>query len=115
MKEKLFAILTAVVMSFAMVDYSMATEPITLIIPTPPGGAIDSTARAISKSLTARGINNVVSYQPGAAGEIAFDNVLKKRDNVILVASSANFVFLDVAGQFSISTYNHTVGKFLAS
>ena len=96
MKKKLSAILMGIVMSFAMLDYSMATEPIILIVPTPPGGAVDSTARAISKSLTARGINNTVSYQPGASGEIAVDNVLKKRDNAILVSSSANFVFLDV-------------------
>jgi len=97
MKKKLYAILTAFIMSFAAMNYAWTTEPIELIVPTPPGGAIDLTARAISKELTSKGINNTVGYYPGAAGELAINHALKKRDNVILIASSANFVFLDVA------------------
>lgn len=97
MKKKLSAIFTAFVLSLSLANYAKSALPIELVVPTPPGGAIDNTARAISKSLLAKGINNVVVYQPGAAGEIAIGSVLKKRDNVILVASSANFVFLDVA------------------
>lgn len=97
MKKKLSALFTAFILGLGTFNLAWASTPIELVVPTPPGGAIDNTARAISKSLTARGVNNVVTYQPGAAGEIAFDSVMKKRDNVILVASSANFVFLDVA------------------
>jgi tripartite-type tricarboxylate transporter receptor subunit TctC len=97
MKKKLSAFFMAWILSMAYVNFAWASAPIELVVPTPPGGAIDNTARAISKSLLAHGINNVVIYQPGAAGEIAIGSVLKKRDNVILVASSANFVFLDVA------------------
>ena len=97
MKKKLSALFTAVVLSLSLVNFAWSADVIELVVPTPPGGAIDNTARAISKSLLARGINNVVIYQPGAAGEIAIGSVLKKRDNAILVASSANFVFLDVA------------------
>lgn len=97
MKKKLSALFTAFILGLGMFNLAWSTEAIELVVPTPPGGAIDNTARAISKSLSARGINNVVTYQPGAAGEIAVANVLKKRDNVVLVASSANFVFLDVA------------------
>ena len=97
MKKKLSAILTAFVMSFAMLDYSMAADLIEIVVPTPPGGAVDTTARAVSKELTSKGIDNVVGYYPGAGGEIAVSYAVKKKDNVILVASSANFVFLDVA------------------
>jgi tripartite-type tricarboxylate transporter receptor subunit TctC len=97
MKKKLSALFTAFVLSLSLVNFAWSADVIELVVPTPPGGAIDNTARAISKSLLARGINNVVIYQPGAAGEIAIGSVLKKRDNAILVASSANFVFLDVA------------------
>jgi tripartite-type tricarboxylate transporter receptor subunit TctC len=97
MKKRISAFVTAFILSLSMMNYAWTSEPLELVVPTPPGGAIDNTARAISKGLTARGVNNVVTYQPGAAGEIAVSNVLKKRDNVILVASSANFVFLDVA------------------
>jgi tripartite-type tricarboxylate transporter receptor subunit TctC len=97
MKKKLSALFVAFFLSLGTINYAWSTNLIELVVPTPPGGAIDNTARAISNSLQAKGINNVVSYQPGAAGEIAIGSVLKKRDNVILVASSANFVFLDVA------------------
>lgn len=97
MKKKLSALFTAFVLSLSLANYAWSSTSIELVVPTPPGGAIDNTARAISKSLQAKGINNVVSYQPGAGGEIAIGAVLKKRNNVILVASAANFVFLDVS------------------
>jgi tripartite-type tricarboxylate transporter receptor subunit TctC len=99
MKEKLYAFVTAFIMSFAMIDYSMAAKQIEIIVPTPAGGAIDTTARAISKVLTTKGIDNVVGYYPGAAGEIAFNRVVKEKNNVIFIASSANFVFFDVANK----------------
>lgn len=96
-KYLLSAILTAVVLSFTMIDSSIAGELIEVVVPTPPGGAIDTTARAISKELTSKGIDNTVVYYPGAGGEIAIGYALKKKDNVIFVAGSSNFVFLDVA------------------
>jgi tripartite-type tricarboxylate transporter receptor subunit TctC len=107
MKKKLYAFLTAFVMSFATINYAWSTETIELIVPTPPGGAIDTTARAISKAMTAQGINNVVVHQPGAGGEIAIANVLKKQNNVIFVASSANFVFLDVSTNQKVQVTNN--------
>lgn len=70
-----------------------AKEIIALIVPTPPGGAIDLTARAISKALTVKGVHNRVVYHPGANGDIALGKVLENRDRSILIASSANFVF----------------------
>jgi tripartite-type tricarboxylate transporter receptor subunit TctC len=97
MKKKLYAILTAFIMSFATMNYAWSTDLIEIVVPTPPGGAVDMTARAVSKDLTSKGINNLVNYYPGAAGEIAIGHALKKKDNVILIGSSANFVFLDVA------------------
>lgn len=84
------------ILSLSIIDYAMASDIIEIVVPTPPGGAVDMTARAISKELTSKGIDNVVGYRPGAGGEIAISYALKKKDNVILVASSANFVFLDV-------------------
>lgn len=73
-----------------------AGDPITIIVPTPPGGAIDMTARNLSKALINKGHANVVIYHPGANGDIALNIAVKKRDNVIFVASSANFVFSNV-------------------
>jgi tripartite-type tricarboxylate transporter receptor subunit TctC len=96
MKKKLSAVLTAIVMSFATADYSMAKDVIEIIVPTAPGGAVDITARAISKSLTEQGLDNVVTYHPGANGEIAFNRVFEKQNNAVLVGSMATFVFADV-------------------
>lgn len=73
-----------------------AREPITIIVPTPAGGAIDMTARSLSKALTNKGYDNVVVYHPGANGDIALNIAVEKRDNIIFVASSANFVFSNV-------------------
>jgi tripartite-type tricarboxylate transporter receptor subunit TctC len=72
---------------------SFAKDTIELVVPTPPGGAIDLTARALSKALNDKGINNIVIYHPGANGDIALAKVLENRESRILVASSANFVF----------------------
>jgi tripartite-type tricarboxylate transporter receptor subunit TctC len=97
MKKKLSALFTAFALSLSLANFAWSSTLIEVVVPTPPGGAVDTTARAISKSLLAKGIDNVVIYQPGAAGEIAIGSVLKKRNNVIFVASAANFVFLDVS------------------
>jgi tripartite-type tricarboxylate transporter receptor subunit TctC len=96
MKKKLSAILTAFIMSFATVDYTMAKDIVEIIVPTAPGGAVDITARAISKSLTDQGQENIVTYHPGANGEIAFNRIFEKQNNVVLVGSMATFVFTDV-------------------
>lgn len=73
-----------------------ASEPITIVVPTPPGGAVDITARSLSKALTTKGFSNAVVYHPGANGDIGLNVALEKQDNVIFVASSANFVFSNV-------------------
>jgi tripartite-type tricarboxylate transporter receptor subunit TctC len=96
MKKSISALLTAFILSLSTFSVTWASEIIELVVPTPPGGAIDTTARAISKGLTTRGINNVVVYQPGAAGEIAHDYVSKKPNSAILVGGASTFVFLDV-------------------
>lgn len=95
MKKKLRALMTAFIMSFAMADYAMSA-PIEIVVPTPPGGAIDITARGLSKAMSERGYDNIVTYHPGANGDIALNLVNEKKNNTILVASSANFVFSNI-------------------
>ena len=97
MKKKLIAIFTAFVLSLSLANYAWSALPIELVVPTAPGGAVDTTARSISKELTEHGYENIVTYYPGANGELATQRVFEKRNNVIFVASMANFVFQDVA------------------
>jgi tripartite-type tricarboxylate transporter receptor subunit TctC len=90
MKKLYFVVATFI--SLGMANLVIA-DTIEIYVPTPPGGAVDMTARSVSKSLTSQGYKNVVMYQPGANGDIALHKVLEKSKNSMLVASSANWVF----------------------
>lgn len=85
-------------MCLAMVFASIAaaSQPIEIVVPVVPGGAVDMSARALSQALTKAGYDNVVVYKPGANNEIARVYTVEKRDNVITVGSSATFVFSNV-------------------
>jgi tripartite-type tricarboxylate transporter receptor subunit TctC len=96
MKKKLYALLGTFLMSFALWSPAISKEIVEIVVPTPPGGAIDMTARSIAKSLADNGIENIVVYHPGANGDIALGKVLEKPNSSILVASSANFVFSNI-------------------
>lgn len=71
--------------------------PVNIVISVTPGGAIDLTGRTLSKILSDNGIDNIVTYKPGADGDIAYNYVMAERDNVILAGAAANFVFSHVA------------------
>jgi len=54
------------------------TKPVTLVIGTPPGGAIDAYARALAQTLGKQtGGTFVVDYKAGANGNISAESVLK--------------------------------------
>ena len=72
-------------------------NPINIVISVTPGGAIDLTGRTLSKILSDNGIDNIVTYKPGADGDIAYNYTMAEKDNVILVGAAANFVFSHVA------------------
>lgn len=57
---------------------SWPTKPVTLVIGTPPGGAIDAYARALAHTLGKQtGGTFVVDYKAGANGNISAESVLK--------------------------------------
>lgn len=101
MKNKFYALLGAFILSFANWSPVYAKQVIEIVTPLVPGGAVDLTARAISKVLTDSGYENVVTYHPGANGDIALNYSTQKKDNVIVVASSATFVFSNVVANRS--------------
>jgi tripartite-type tricarboxylate transporter receptor subunit TctC len=54
------------------------TKPVRFVVPYPPGGASDVTARLLAEKLTERmGQSFIVENRPGANGIIALDNVAK--------------------------------------
>ena len=66
------------------------SQPIRLIVPWPPGGGVDTSARIISVPLSARlGQNIVIDNRPGAAGNIGTEQASKaKPDGYTLVMGS---------------------------
>jgi tripartite-type tricarboxylate transporter receptor subunit TctC len=73
-----------------------ATKPIEILVPYATGGAADMNARALSKYLEKHGIENAVTYYPGADGDIGYNRALSMRDDVILIGAHANLVFSHV-------------------
>ena len=71
------------------------SKAITLIVPNPPGGVVDTSARIVSDPLSkALGQAVIVENKPGASGNIAYQNVAlaAKDGHTLLVSYSAYHV-----------------------
>jgi tripartite-type tricarboxylate transporter receptor subunit TctC len=90
MKALLFALLAALGPLNAAADFP--DKPLRLIVPFPPGGALDILARGMAPGLEARLRQPVVvENKPGANGALAFDLVAKARpDGYTLLLGSAS-------------------------
>jgi tripartite-type tricarboxylate transporter receptor subunit TctC len=66
-------LLAAASTAWALPALSQSAKPLRLIVPFPPGGGVDATARLLAERLTAGlgGRNVVVENRPGAGGNIA--------------------------------------------
>jgi tripartite-type tricarboxylate transporter receptor subunit TctC len=73
-----------------------ANQQIELVSPYPPGGAVDIFARSLSKTLEANGFSNIVTYHPGADGDLAYKYTMTQKDQVIMLGAHANLVFSHV-------------------
>ena len=83
------------VTSAASIAQTFPSKPITLIVPNPPGGVVDSSARLISDQLsTALGQPVIVDNKPGASGNIAYQTVARapKDGHTLLISYSAYHV-----------------------
>src|SRR5437016_1184472 len=68
------------------------SQPIKLIVPWPPGGGVDTSARIVAQPLGARlGQNIVIENRPGAAGNIGTEAAAKARPDgyTLLMGSSS--------------------------
>ena len=93
-------------MAFAVNAYAQAdnypSKPITLVVPNPPGGLVDTSARLVSDPLAKlTGQTVVVDNKPGGSGNLAYSNVARsaKDGNTVLVSYSgyhiANPILMD--------------------
>jgi tripartite-type tricarboxylate transporter receptor subunit TctC len=81
---------------------SYPSKPITLVVPNPPGGLVDTSARLVSESLGRLiGQSVVVDNKPGGSGNLAYANVARspKDGHTVLVSYSgyhiANPILMD--------------------
>ncbi|HEV7619402.1 MAG TPA: tripartite tricarboxylate transporter substrate binding protein [Burkholderiaceae bacterium] len=84
-----FACIALLLYSAAALGQGFPSKPVTLIVPNPPGGLVDTSARLLSDPL-ARLLNQsvIVENRPGGSGNIAYQAVARaKPDGYTLLAS----------------------------
>jgi len=86
------AICSLSISSFALAQ-SYPDRPITLVVPNPPGGLVDTSARLLSEPLSrVIGQTVVVDNKPGASGNIAYQYVANaKPDGYTLLISYSGY------------------------
>ena len=94
--KKLFKLFIgfSLIFSFAVVKaQSFPDHPITLVVPNPPGGLVDASARLLSEPLTrVIGVPVIVDNRPGASGNTAYQYVAKsKPDGYTLLISYSGY------------------------
>ncbi len=86
----------------ALLAQTFPTRPINLVVPNPPGGLVDTSARLVGDGLTkVMGQSVVVENKPGASGNLAYQQVARgaKDGHSLLVSYSgyhiANPILMD--------------------
>ena len=96
MLTRRLALLSTLALACAAVGaQTFPSKAITLIVPNPPGGVVDTSARIVSDPLSkALGQAVIVENKPGASGNIAYQNVAlaAKDGHTLLVSYSAYHV-----------------------
>ena len=94
-KKALPVIMLAMASHVAMANDTYPNKPVTLVVPNPPGGVVDTSARILSESLAkVLGQAVIVDNKPGGSGAIAYSYVAKapKDGYTLLVSYSAYHV-----------------------
>jgi tripartite-type tricarboxylate transporter receptor subunit TctC len=109
-----FLFLTALIISSPAL--SQSDKPLTLVVPFPPGGSTDITARTIQPKLAERiGRPVVVENRPGAASQIATQHVVKAAPdgNTLLISFDNHSINPIVKPKLPYDTFKDFVGVSL--
>jgi tripartite-type tricarboxylate transporter receptor subunit TctC len=90
-----------------------SAAPVNIVLPVPPGGAFHKLGLSLSEYLSENGVENIVTYHPGANGEIGLAETLRLKDNVIFGVAWA-FAALNPVVNEKPATYNETL-EFVAA
>jgi tripartite-type tricarboxylate transporter receptor subunit TctC len=125
-KDALVAVLLAVALTGALAQaQTFPAKPVRIVVPAPPGGAIDVTARVLSQKLTqAWGQSVVIDNRPGASNISGTDVVAKSAPDgytVLICAlsqvtnpSTIKHLPYDSAKDFEPVIFTHLVPLLLA-
>lgn len=95
-KRQLFSsAIAAVLVACAPASHAQAREPLRLVVGFPPGGALDTLARAVAEQLRLGGEDQaLVENKPGASSRLSIDHVRRAPADgrTVLLASSAPLV-----------------------
>lgn len=80
--KNLILVLTALLLTFSNVAYAQQKQPLTIVVPFPPGGDTDILARLFATKYTEKtGRTTVVENKPGAAGVIGFMHISRSSND----------------------------------
>lgn len=102
-------------LSLANFVYAQSDKPLTLVVPFPPGGSTDITARTIQTKLSERiGRPVVVENRPGAASQIASQFVARANpDGNTLLLSFDNHAINPIVKKLPYDTFKDFTGVAL--
>lgn len=80
---------------FIFFSIAHATQPVELVVPYPPGGAVDTFARNFQKYLINSNVPSVIVNKPGADGKIGVAYILNKPldSNTFMIAATGPVLF----------------------
>ena len=116
---KLFSklsILSFLALGLSSISLAQTDKPLTLVVPFPPGGSTDITARTIQTKLSERiGKPVVIENRPGAASQIATQHVARSAPdgNTLLISFDNHSINPIVKSKLPYDTFKDFVGVSL--
>jgi tripartite-type tricarboxylate transporter receptor subunit TctC len=111
-----FVLSVLTVCAISSVSYAQSNKPLTLVVPFPPGGSTDITARTIQSKLSERiGRPVVIENRPGAASQIATQYVARSAPdgNTLLISFDNHSINPIVKPKLPYDTFKDFAGVSL--